>query len=95
MGFCRVHAALIRAVADRVEADVPESAIRQLAENEYQAHLHEIQLRVPHPVSLAQSFLPCRMLCAACGHVMIIPAHVFCSWGMPSLWVECDAFLVD
>lgn len=46
---CRIHAALISAVADRVEADVPESAIRQLAENEYQAHLHEIQLRVLHP----------------------------------------------
>lgn len=41
-----VHEALILAVADRVDADIPESAIRQLAENEYQAKLHEIQLKV-------------------------------------------------
>lgn len=41
-----VHEALILAVAERVDADIPESAIRQLAENEYQAKLHEIQLKV-------------------------------------------------
>ncbi|KAK9909292.1 hypothetical protein WJX75_000086 [Coccomyxa subellipsoidea] len=40
-----VHEALIRAVADCVDADIPDSAIRQLAENEYQAKLHEIQLK--------------------------------------------------
>ncbi|CAL8467961.1 g7499 [Coccomyxa elongata] len=40
-----VHEALILAVAERVDADIPESAIRQLAENEYQAKLHEIQLK--------------------------------------------------
>ncbi len=42
----RVHEALISAVAERVDAAIPASAIRQLAENEYQAKLHEIQLKV-------------------------------------------------
>ena len=49
----RVAAALIAAVADRVHADVPESAIRQLAENEYQAHLHKIQLKAWHAAAAA------------------------------------------
>jgi hypothetical protein len=51
-GLCRVAAALIAAVAERVRADVPESVVRQLAENEYQAHLHKIQLKVRPPASL-------------------------------------------
>jgi len=41
----KVHEALIAAVAERIEADIPESVIRQLAENEYQAKLHEIQIK--------------------------------------------------
>jgi FKBP-type peptidyl-prolyl cis-trans isomerase (trigger factor) len=41
-----VHEALIAAVAERIEADIPDSAIRQLAQNEYQAKLHEMQLKV-------------------------------------------------
>ena len=49
MALRRVAAALIAAVAERVSADVPESVVRQLAENEYQAHLHKIQLKVPPP----------------------------------------------
>ena len=36
----------LQAVADCVDAEVPESVIRQVGENEYQAKLHELQLKV-------------------------------------------------
>ena len=36
----------MQAVADCVDAEVPESVIRQVGENEYQAKLHELQLKV-------------------------------------------------
>ena len=37
---------LSQAVAECVDAQVPESVIRQVGENEYQAKLHELQLKV-------------------------------------------------
>ena len=39
---------LSQAVAECVDAQVPESVIRQVGENEYQAKLHELQLKVSH-----------------------------------------------
>ena len=36
----------LQAVADCVDAEVPESVIRQVGENEYQAKLHELQVKV-------------------------------------------------
>ena len=36
----------VQAVADCVDAEVPESVIRQVGENEYQAKLHEMQMKV-------------------------------------------------
>ena len=36
----------MQAVADCVDAPVPESVIRQVGENEYQAKLHELQMKV-------------------------------------------------
>lgn len=36
----------VQAVADCVDAEVPESVIRQVGENEYQAKLHELQVKV-------------------------------------------------
>lgn len=36
----------LQAVAECVDAEVPESVIRQVGENEYQAKLHELQLKV-------------------------------------------------
>lgn len=54
-----MHEALIKAVAERIDAAIPDSAIRQLAENEYQAKLHEIQLKV----SSEPSSPPCIISC--------------------------------
>ncbi|CAL5219954.1 g1886 [Coccomyxa viridis] len=45
----KVHEALIKAVADCVDAEVPESVIRQVGENEYQAKLHEMQMKEAMP----------------------------------------------
>ncbi|CAK0765119.1 hypothetical protein CVIRNUC_003226 [Coccomyxa viridis] len=45
----KVHEALIKAVAECVDAQVPESVIRQVGENEYQAKLHELQLKEAMP----------------------------------------------
>ena len=44
--LCCNHGCLSQAVAECVDAQVPESVIRQVGENEYQAKLHELQLKV-------------------------------------------------
>ena len=44
--LCRNAHCLSQAVAECVDAQIPESVIRQVGENEYQAKLHELQLKV-------------------------------------------------
>ena len=64
------HTCPLQAVADCVEAEVPESVIRQVGENEYQAKLHELQLKVcasrrpPQAFANVSSVLQC---CCCCG----------------------------
>ena len=53
-----VNQALTMAVADIVEADVPEALVREAALNEYQAQLLEMQAKVkPTKPSLAISLI--------------------------------------
>ena len=52
-----------------MDAEVPESVIRQVGENEYQAKLHEMQLKVRGPCSthhdavVARALLQCSFSC--------------------------------
>lgn len=52
----------LQAVADCVDAEVPESVIRQVGENEYQAKLHELQLKVQTALSWHREQRSCNLL---------------------------------